>query len=234
MTITWGPGPGTRGSAWPEAGWRRPSSTFGGKKSAPGTMPSACRWTSERMSTSSAPARMAAYARSGSTRCNLARASASRSFTVFRTTLEIPTAAEPGVQEHARDRESADPVDEKRPQGADVPDEPGEVLAEEPGDERQGKEDRGDQGQLLRGLVLAHADLVLPHAENGEIRLQDRRQQLALRRDLFVHELDVVVDVTEVALHGVRHAGVGSPFDRCQRRQQRVDGAEELDHPPLE
>ena len=86
----------------------------------------------------------------------------------------------------------------------------------------------------LRRFVLLDADLVLAGAEQGEVRLEDAGQQLALGADLVVDELDVVVDVAEVVLQHPRHARVDAALDRRQRGQQRVDRAVKLNRLALQ
>ena len=54
-----------------------------------------------------------------------------------------PAESQPQEQEHQRDGQTADAIEEERRQGVDASDEPAEILAEEAGDERQRQEDRG-------------------------------------------------------------------------------------------
>src|SRR5437763_14038090 len=59
-----------------------------------------------------------------------------------RKSLEPALPPEVDGQEQARKEQAADPEDPEDPGRSDVPHEPGEVLAEEAGEERQRKEDR--------------------------------------------------------------------------------------------
>src|SRR5438045_1097449 len=72
-----------------------------------------------------------------------------------RKSLEPAFAPEVDRQEQARNGQAANSEDPKDPRRSDVPDEPGEVLPEEAGEEREGQEDRGDDRELLHHLVLA-------------------------------------------------------------------------------
>ena len=77
-------------------------------------------------------------------------------------------------------------------------------------------------------------DVVLADAEQGEVRLQDRGQQLALSADLLVDAAGMVGDVAEVAAQLLVHVREGAALERLQRRQQRRRRLVELDHLALE
>ena len=68
--------------------------------------------------------------------------------------------------------------------------------------------------------IVAH-DLVLLHAEQRQVGLEDRGQELALGGDLLVDAAGVVGDVAEVAAQLLVHVREGAALDRLQRRQQR-------------
>src|SRR3954469_8231105 len=107
-----------------------------------------------------------------------------------------------------RDRRghAADAQAPERPSGVDVPHEPAEVLAEEPGQERQRQEDRGDERQPRRELVHAQA----PHAHPD---LQHACEPVASGVDLLGDAHQVVVDVAEVVVGRVA-AEAGQPLDQ--------------------
>src|SRR6187551_1471947 len=87
MTISSRDGSQTRSSRASDEGSQRHSSTLRGKWMESGTTPSRSRWSSERTSTSSAPAAIAAAASEGSRRSRSRRASASRSSAVTGPTM---------------------------------------------------------------------------------------------------------------------------------------------------
>ena len=67
-------------------------------------------------------------------------------------------------------------------------------------------------------------------ADHGHVRLQDRRQQVALRDDLLVDEVEVVADVAEVLPDRGRHVEQVAARERRDRHEQRVHGAVEVAH----
>ena len=77
-------------------------------------------------------------------------------------------------------------------------------------------------------------DLVLLDPEQGQVRLEDAGQQLALAGDLLVDAAGVIGDVAEVALELLVDRGVGAALERLERRQQRERRPVELDHLALE
>jgi len=64
----------------------------------------------------------------------------------------------------------------------------------------------------------------LLHRDHRDVGLEDRAQEVALGRDLLVHEREVVVHVAQVR----REVGVGRPFERAHHGEQRVHGAVEV------
>ena len=84
--------------------------------------------------------------------------------------------------------------------------------------------DRGEEGRhgddRRPGGDRAH-DLVLLHAEQRQVRLEDRGQQLALRGHLLVDAAGVVGDVAEVAAQLLVHVRERAALERLERREQR-------------
>ena len=103
-----------------------------------------------------------------------------------------------------------------------VSDQPAEVLPEEPGDEGQREEDRGQDGQLFDGRVLPHADLGLLDGDHRDVRLQHGGQQVPLGGDLLVHQQQVVVHVVQVgqqvAVTAVRSMVASTASSGCTAR----------------
>ncbi len=96
------------------------------------------------------------------------------------------TYQQPG--DHRRRHRSADPEQRKRERGVDPVDHPGEVHAEEPGDEGKRQEDRRDDGEPVDGLVEAQVDQVRQRVRGGV----DPVDQAA---ELGVDALEVVLAV---------------------------------------
>src|SRR3954454_12023586 len=107
-----------------------------------------------------------------------------------RSGLEEAGAVEPPPQQAGRQRHAPQPVAHEGLPGADVVHQPPEVLAEEPGHERQRQEDRRHQGELLRDLAEAVLD-------RGEVDVQRAGQEIAVGVDLLGDPQQVVVDVPE-------------------------------------
>src|SRR5262249_8326903 len=122
-----------------------------------------------------------------------------------------PVTPQPQEQQDQRNQHAADAVDEERGIAADVPDQPGEVLPEEPGDERQRQENGGQDSELFDGGVLPEADLGLLDRDHRHIGLEHRAEQVTLRGYLLVDQQQMVIDITQVWLQLL---DVGGPFDR--------------------
>jgi hypothetical protein len=69
------------------------------------------------------------------------------------------------------------------------------VHAVDAGDHRRHRQHRGPGGELLH-------DLVLPHRDEREVRLERGGEELALVVDALVDADDVIVDVPEVKIEG--------------------------------
>ena len=106
-----------------------------------------------------------------------------------------------------------------------MPDQPAEVLAEEPRHEGEREEHRGQDRQLLDGGVLPHADLRLLHRDHRHVRLEHRAEQVPLGGDLLVDQEQVVPDVPQVRL---QLRGLGRLLDGVHHGEQRVDRAVEV------
>jgi hypothetical protein len=66
--------------------------------------------------------------------------------------------------------------------------------------------------------------------DHRHVGLQDRRQQVALRHDLLVHEVEVVADVAEVLRDGGLDVEQRAAREPGHRGEQRVHGAVEVAH----
>ena len=103
----------------------------------------------------------------------------------------------------------------------------GEVHAPDRGEERRHGDDRRPGGDRAD-------DLVLLDAQQRQVRLEDRRQELALPTDLLVDAAGVVGHVAEVAAQLLVHVRKGPALQRLERRQQRRGRVVELDHLALQ
>src|SRR5919108_4343379 len=77
------------------------------------------------------------------------------SIVIGRGRLQPATPPEEHEQDHAGHDQAPEPEPHERREGVDVSDQPSEVLSEEPRHEGQGQEARGDDGELLHGVVRA-------------------------------------------------------------------------------
>ena len=73
------------------------------------------------------------------------------------------------------------------------------VLAEEPRDEREREEDAGHDREPTNDVVLLRGDLVLADVDQRQVRLERRRELVALAEQLLVDPAHVVMEVAEVA-----------------------------------
>ena len=82
-----------------------------------------------------------------------------------------------------------------------------------------GQEHGGDEAQLLEALLLADCDAAVVDRDDCHVRLQHRRQEVALRRGLLVDEAQVVVNVAEVRHEGLGDRPARASLERVDRRE---------------
>src|SRR6266540_6778151 len=140
--------------------------------------------------------------------------------------------------------------------GSDPVDAPEEPVQEQGHSEHQEEGERISVGEVqLRHVLEVHPpdareegrhgddrrpgrdrldDLVLPHADQRQVRLQDRGEELALGVNLLVDAPRVVGNVAKVASKLLGYLGKGAPLERLQGGEQGKHRAVKLDHISLQ
>src|SRR3954447_26560134 len=130
------------------------------------------------------------------------------------TLLTHPGPAEPDDEGGDRDEFDRKAEDQEVPEGVDVPHQPAEVLAEEPGQEGQRQEDRADHGQPRDPLIQ-------PIGLGREIDVEHAGELVPEGLDAVGDPQQVVVDVAEVVVRAF-FVEAGELLEEAARRGEDV------------